>query len=501
MRFTNVQNNKRDLKEQNFIMYKRVFRYFKSLQQSRHQLLILTLLSILLVIHSCKKEDEVSADPSFKLTFSTDTLFYDTVFTQSGGNGPLSVTKQLWVSNKNSQAVKSNIRLSGNFPGVFILNIDGKPSTGAMGKEIRGNDSIMIFVQIYIPEGGSSLPFIINDQLIFETNGNVQEVQLIGWGQDANYFKNEVLEGSGGHLVWTAEKPYVIYDSILVPAGLTLTIKAGARIHSHNNSVILVLGTLIVEGEKEKPVIFEGTRTDLDYRTRTGQWIGIRFLPRSKDNVIRHSIIRNGILGIEVDSLPVNNNPNLLLRETKIDNMLAAGLVAYSANIVAINNVISNCGQFTFYGALGGDYTLYHNTFAAYNIGFNRQNPHFLLDNSPFKNASGAVILTVPLNYRLVNNVIYGSREEELLLNNAADGNQTFTTRIIQNNLFRTTIQALQTNDNILNKDPRFEDITNNDFRIKPDSPAKNKGISIGVLTDIYENVRSSGTPSIGAWE
>lgn len=463
---------------------------------------ILTLfLGIVLTMQACKKEDEISNDPAFKLTFSTDTLFYDTVFTQSGRNGPLSVTKQLWVSNRNKQAVKSNIRLSGKFPGVFLLNIDGKPTTGELGKEIRGNDSIMIFVQIYIPEGGSNLPFVINDQLVFETNGNVQEVQLIGWGQDANYYKNEVLDGSAGHLVWTPEKPYVIYDSILVPTGLTLTIKAGTRIYSHNNSVILVLGTLIVEGSKASPVVFEGTRTDMDYRTRSGQWIGIRFLPRSKDNVIRHAIIRNGVLGVEVDSLPVNNNPNLVMSETKIDNMLAAGIVGYSAHIVAVNNIISNCGQFTFYGALGGEYTLYHNTLAAYNIGFNRQNPHFLLDNSPFKNEAGNVVLAVPLNYRLVNNIIYGSREEELILNNAADGNQTFTTRVIQNNLLRTTIQALQTNDNVLNKDPRFEDITHSDFRIKPDSPAKNKGVWIGVAKDFGEGIRSAVTPSIGAWE
>jgi hypothetical protein len=88
-----------------------------------------------------------------------------------------------------------------------------------------------------------------------------------------------------------------------------------------------------------------------------------------------------------------------------------------------------------------------------------------------------------------------------LILNNAADGNQTFTTRVIQNNLLRTTIQALQTNDNVLNKDPRFEDITHSDFRIKPDSPAKNKGVWIGVAKDFGEGIRSAVTPSIGAWE
>ena len=136
---------------------------------------------------ACTREEDISSDQSLKLSFSTDTLFFDTVFSQFGTNTPVSVTKQLWVINRNKDGVKTNIRLSGQFPGVYILNIDGKPGSQAIGKEIRSNDSIMIFVQIYIQPNGSNTPFIVNDQLIFETNGNMQEVQLVGYGRDAHY--------------------------------------------------------------------------------------------------------------------------------------------------------------------------------------------------------------------------------------------------------------------------------------------------------------------------
>jgi hypothetical protein len=450
---------------------------------------------------ACTREEDISTDQSLKLSFSTDTLFFDTVFSQFGTNTPVSVTKQLWVINRNKDGIKTNIRLSGQFPGVYILNIDGKPGSQAIGKEIRSNDSIMIFVQIYIQPNGSNTPFIVNDQLIFETNGNTQQIQLVGYGRDAHYYRNEVLQGSGGQLIWDNDKPYVIYDSVLVPKGLTLVIKPGAKIHSYNKSVLLVAGTIIVEGEANNSVVFEGTRTDADYRTLTGQWIGIRLLPGSVDNIIKYAIIKNGIIGVEVDSVSANSNPNLIIRESFIENMQAVGLIGYSANITAINNIITNCGQFTFYGALGGDYTLYHNTFASYNNNFNRQNPHFLLDNSPFKNENGQIILAVPLNYRIANNIIYGSREEELILNSAADGNPTFTTRIFQNCLLKTSISALNINNNKLNIDPAFEDVNKYDFRIKNESPAKNSGVFINITNDFGQNPRSLTAPSMGAWE
>jgi hypothetical protein len=459
------------------------------------------LFGIIIFTSSCTREEDFSTDQSLKLSFSTDTLFFDTVFSQFGTNTPVSVTKQLWVINRNKDGVKTNIRLSGQFPGVYILNIDGKPSSQATGKEIRGNDSIMIFVQIYVQPNGGNTPFIVNDQLIFETNGNIQEVQLLGYGRDAHYYRNEVLQGSGGQLVWENDKPYVIYDSVLVPRGLTLIIKQGTKIHSYNKSVLLVAGTIIVEGEANNPVTFEGTRTDADYQTLTGQWIGIRILPGSVDNIIKYAIIKNGIIGVEVDSVSANSNPNLLIRETFIENMQAAGLIGYSATITAINNIITNCGQFTFYGALGGDYTLYHNTFANYNTNFNRQNPHFLLDNSPFKDENGQIILSVPLNYRIANNIIYGSREEELILNNASDGNPTFTNRIFQNCLLKTTIAALNINNNILNKDPAFENSNDYDFRLKSESPAKNTGVYLNIPSDYGQFPRNSTTPSMGAWE
>src|SRR5690606_14995308 len=117
-----------------------------------------------------------------------------------------------------------------------------------------------------------------------------------------------------------------------------------------------------------------------------------------------------------------------------------------------------------------GDYTLIYNTFANFNTRFNRQNTQFLLDNSPYKNEQGQIELKCPLNYSLANNIIYGSLEEELLFNSNSEGEQSFTTRSIQNSLFRTKITGLNINNNIISQEPLFplfENVPERKYKVK----------------------------------
>lgn len=450
---------------------------------------------------ACRPDEEFTSDPSASLSFSTDTISFDTLFTRlaSGEVKPVSVTKILYVRNTSKNAVRTNIRLAGAYAGSYRLNIDGESTSQKYGKEILGKDSIIIFIQCYVEADTSSLPFLVDAELVFETNGNMQDVKLVGRGQNAKYLQNTVLDCNSGNLVWTSEKPYVIYDSILVPEGCTLTINAGTRIHSYNASCFLVAGTLIVNGTPENPVIFQGTRLDEWGKELSNQWIGIRFLPGSRDNVIRGAIIRNAFVGIEVDSLPVNSNPKLRIEQSRIYNMQAVGLVGYSSNILAVNNEISNCGQFGFFGAIGGTYRLYHNTFVSYNSSFNRQNPLMVFDNSPYKDASGAVIAVFPLSIELVNNIMEGSLEEEFLVNNA-EGGGTINPPVIQNNFIRTKQGNLNVNGNKLNMNIRFENAGAGDYRLHQDSPAKGAGVNIGVTVDLLNKTRGS-LPSVGCYE
>jgi hypothetical protein len=82
----------------------------------------------------------------FNLTFSTDTVFFDTIFSKLGSNpsSPRSVTLQVRVTNPSKNAVKTQISLAGNFYGIFKLNVDGRAGNVFQDVEIRGNDSIYI---------------------------------------------------------------------------------------------------------------------------------------------------------------------------------------------------------------------------------------------------------------------------------------------------------------------------------------------------------------------
>jgi len=453
--------------------------------------IILFFLLLTGIISSCRKDESVTNAGGVSLHFSTDTLFFDTVFSSFGIGEPMSVTRQLWVSNHNDKAVKTNISIKGTSNGSIKMNVDGKAATSVSGKFIAAHDSIVIFVQIYSSPGNN---FIVADQILFETNGTNQDVDIVAYGRDAYYHDAEEITKD---TVWPSDKPHVIYHSMLVDKGVTLTIPQGTQVHSHIESTLYVQGTLLVNGAKGKEVIFGGDRLDQDYSDITGQWIGIRLLPGSKDNAITYAIIKNGFVGIEIDSLPMNSNPNLTLKQSVITNMKAAGLVGFSSHILAYNNLISQCGEFTFYGVMGGNYELYYNTMVCYNLASSRQNPQFVLDNSPF-NAT----FKPALNYRLVNNLIWGSLEEELLLNNNPDGNQTFTERIVQTNLFRTKLIEDGVNGNVINSSPLFKDTEKDDYTLNTGSPAKGKASVIGgINTDLLNVVRSNTAPTIGAYE
>jgi hypothetical protein len=470
------------------------------------RLLVLAII-VAVAFHACKKTaDEFTSSP-VTLTFSTDSIQFDTIFTQLDTavfGTPRSITLQLRVTNPSPHAVKTNIRLAGvdagNTLGIFKLNVDGKPGTSFSNVEIRGNDSIFIFIQAYIMQVSSNTPFLITDQILFETNGNKQHVDIVARGQDAIFYNNEELSCGSSNLNWTRFKPYVIYNSVLVPAGCTLTIDAGTHIYSHPNSSFLVAGTLIVNGTPDDPVIFEGDRLDQDYKEVAGQWWGIRFLGSSVNNIIRGAVIKNGITGIEVDTMSLNSNPTLTVKQTIIRNMAYAGFYNIFSHVRAENTLISDCGYYSFVGRLG-NYELYNNTFVTYSGG--RQDPGFVLTNSPVRDPNtNEIIYKQPLNFTVINNIVYGSADEEAgFVINDPDGIPV-TPQTVSNNLFRTKSAALVPG-NLVNEDPLFNDPSTYKYDVRGNSPCKGAGAPIttfGYSTDLRDKPRSS-QPTIGAYE
>ena len=86
----------------------------------------------------------------------------------------------------------------------------------------------------------------------------------------------------------------------------------GAKVYFHNNSGLIIdnKATLKVNGTLSEKVIFEGDRLENGFSKVPGQWGTIWMRAGSIDNQISHAQIKNGIIGILIDSIGKTNSPN-----------------------------------------------------------------------------------------------------------------------------------------------------------------------------------------------
>ncbi|MEY3398109.1 MAG: hypothetical protein RL220_703, partial [Bacteroidota bacterium] len=144
------------------------------------QLLLLCSALILLSVFSCRKESFVT-DPSATLEFSTDTVLFDTLFSTIG-----STTRVVKVYNRHDENIRiSRISLPENSP--YYMVVDGVDGPVVEDIEIFAGDSMYIFVEVTIDPGNVNLPFLVEEDIEFITNGTPQNVHLMAYGQDA-YF-------------------------------------------------------------------------------------------------------------------------------------------------------------------------------------------------------------------------------------------------------------------------------------------------------------------------
>lgn len=433
----------------------------------RLKLLSLLLLSFLFV--ACNKDEDITADMEAKLSFVKDSIVFDTVFTSIG-----SASRRLKIYNPNAKAISLNhIKLSGGSSSAFSLNINGIPATETTILRLNGNDSMNVFIKVNVNPTLQSLPFIVQDSILFYYNGNKKVIPLIAYGQNANFITNGSIKGN---TTWDSKLPYLIYKSITIEEGANLNIVAGTKILFHSNATMSIKGTLNVLGTKKDSVLFAGDRLEKIYADEPGQWNGLHFYPQSKNSQINFAIIKNGVAGITVDSLSVNDQPKLLLSNTIIKNMEVVGFLGYQTELTAFNNLFFNCGQYLLYGVGGGKYNLKQNTFAGYTPNYARKTAAVYL--SDFISNTQSDHLTIDLQ----NNIIWGSLLNEFVL--AKKSTATVLKAILKNNLLKNNEAIYANNGNILNVDPLFLNPQLYNFRLHERSPVLNKGVDLS--TDPY---------------
>lgn len=463
------------------------------------QALIYTGIAFLVLFYGCKKDTFITSKDAL-VAISSDTLHFDTVFTTAG-----SVTQLFTITNNNNQKLLiDNIALLGGAGSAFKINVDGTPGPSAKNIELDANDSIYVFVTVIINPSLINLPFIVRDSIAISFNGTSRFVQLEAWGQNAHFLRNRKITGN---TVWTNDLPYVILGGLQVDTTATLTIQQGCKIYLHADAPFLVDGSLQVTGDKADSarVYFKGDRMDYPYNEYPAAWPGIYFRGTSKNNLLQYAVIQNAYQGVVAQQPSVNANPKLILNECVIDNIYDAGVYGIETSINATNCLISNCGK-NVQLVYGGNYQFIHCTMPVIaNDYISHTDPVLYISNAA---QSGGTTFTDNLSASFTNCIIWaanGTIDNEVVT--AKQGTAAFNVNFI-NCLWKVkdTPADLATAVNIIsNQDPLFDSINVAkrifNFRLKAGSPAIDKGINTGIITDLDGNPRPVGLPDLGAYE
>ena len=465
------------------------------------------------LLYSCQK-DQIDTDPDTKLDFSQDTIFFDTVFTSLG-----SITQSITVHNKGNQKLRiSSIRLAGGESSFYRMNVDGFPAYEVFDVEIEPEDSMYIFCRVTIDPTDERNPFVITDSIVFETNGNIQDVDLVAWGQNANYIladtyiagypRYKIIAHENEITRWTADRPYVIYGFAVVDSTGRLEIERGAKIHFHNNSGLWIYkgGSIKAKGTVDDPIIFQGDRLEDFYKDLAGQWDRIWINEGSINNEIDYAIIRNGFIGLQLETLQEQMGNQLILSNTRIENMTGYGILTRFYNMTAYNNVVVNCGQYLAAFTWGGIYDVRQCTFANYWSSSVRVTPAIVLNN--YATDIDNVVYPFEFQGYFGNNVFDGRNDDELLL--LGDAGAPFNYQF-DHCFLKTLLDVSDQNlypDCLVNEDSLYIDYLEDNYQPDTLSPLIDAGTGTVITEsffdlgrDIIESAREKELPDIGAYE
>jgi len=466
------------------------------------RLLFILLLTTILATIGCKKE-ELNSDPSFQLEFSTDTVIFDTVFTTIGSS-----TRSLVIRNTSENRINiSRVSLAGGKSSPFRLNIDGIPAEQYLDLEIAANDSAYIFVKVTIDPNNENSPLIETDSIVFETNGNVQDVKLVAWGQDAYFHVNTILKGD---ITLPDDKPHVVYGKLTAYKDCNLNMMAGTKLYFHSGSSLEIRAgaSLTVAGTLEKPVTFTGDRLEDYYLDKPGMWEGIWLEKGCRNISFTYAEITNAKVGIQADSCGYSNGDPLILHNCMIHNMINYCLRATTAKIAATNCQFTNSGGNVVSIENGGEYDFRNCTLGRY---FNGKGYPCLSIDNYFTDTTFKRFPTDLTKAYFGNCIITGNQQAELELNKEEGAlfNFQFDQCLVQWDEERYKEFSANFTNCINNEAAEFIDPYTNDFQLDTLSFAIDAA-TLGIINNVVPSIildrkgvsrLEHGQPDMGAYE
>lgn len=486
---------------------------------------------------SCRSDFDFETS-SGGLEFSKDTVYLDTVFTNIGSS-----TYTLKVYNKSNKNISiPSIRLNKGESSKYRLMVDGIPGKEFSNIEMLAKDSMFVFIEVTSDVAAANpTDFLYTDFIEFGIGTSQQKVELVTLIQDAYFIYPQRTQNSdntysyeelnlgtvdepqnirvsyldtndpinGNELIWNNSKPYVIYGYAVVPNGEKLTVEAGARIHFHADSGIIVANNASLEvnglpsdtDALENEVIFEGDRLEPDFSEVPGQWGTIWLTNGSHSNILNNLTIKNAVIGLYVNGNDGTNSVNTTINNVQIYNCSNIGLYATTGYIDGENMVINNCGEASFQGSFGGSYEFTHCTFANYWPTPNQTcvvlddyegQANFALTKANFNNCIVYGSSNLGISHKK-KGTTFNFKYTNCLIK-FIDTNNQFTTideyKFTNTSFFENCIRASSSSQN----KPDFKDPTNNELIIGSNSAAKGtatSSFSIGTF-DILNKPRDT---------
>ena len=509
----------------------------------------LFIVGFLLSLTSCRQDFE-TVPSNGDLTFSRDTVYLDTVFTNISSS-----TYTLKVYNRSDEDIHiPTIAFENGDNSKYRMMVDGMTGREGKGKyfenvEILANDSLYVFIEATAGiEDADPVDFLYTDRVLFDSGSNQQDVDLVTLIQDAYFIYPERTQNPDGSYTYEGEplsendpkitafpldesdpvngnelhfnntKPYVIYGFPTVPNNKILEIDAGARVHFHDQSGLIVANdaSIHVNGAPsttealENEVIFEGDRLEPGFAEIPGQWFAIILTDGSTDNRFKNVTIKNATAGLFIQN---NDGTAVDIENTQIYNCSVAGILARTGRINGRNIVINKAGQYALACTLGGTYNFNHCSFTNYWSGGSRSTPAVLLDNTL---TIEETLFVAPLSATITNSIIYGTNSIEIGLKNnpAASFFTDISYSLIRfsdiNNQFTDPIYDFVKNpaskNNIVSNfqtlnDPKFKNPQRNNLRPLLGSSAIAKGNNTFIVPKDADDIDRTSPPDLGAYQ
>ncbi len=293
------------------------------------------------LIVACSDEVDFSTDLTHRLTFSSDTISFDTLFTTLG-----SPRGGAMVYNRNSKDLRiTSVALAGGGASGFRVMVDGLTGTYIPDIEVRSGDSLYVFAEVTPEANGASQPVLLSDKLLFTLESGLQQViDLVAYGRDVVFMDAVTVRSDSvikrGH--------YVVYDSLVVAPSATLTIEPGAILYFHDEVPLVVRGTLSAVGTSQSPIILRGDRTDrifsyLPYDRLPGQWDGVVLASTSNNNLLEHCDIHSANYGVKMEAGD-STVQRLTMNSVRLENFYGHALELVQAHADIKNSLIANAG-------------------------------------------------------------------------------------------------------------------------------------------------------------